>query len=170
MMMLWLTSRKTENCASPIMIPRPRLTVIILITTEYQMEKNLFLAIRMVGEVYVEKGEYPKGLKYNEEYLRRSRNLQDSVLEQRALANLGWTYYTMAISDKKMFSQALRHFKRSLKAVGKICSTILSKKELSEMRGRALENIGKTYFVLEEKDLAEKLRDCCASCQALHLT
>ena len=104
----------------------------------------------------MEKGEYSKGLKYNEEYLRRSRDLQDAVLEQRALANLGWTYYTMAISDKEMFSQALRHFNKSLKAVGKISPTSLSRKELSEMRGRAFENIGKTYFVLEEKDHAEK--------------
>ena len=69
----------------------------------------------MVGEVYVEKGEYSKGLKYNEEYLQRSRDLQDAVLEQRALANLGWTYYTMAITDKEMFSQALKYFKKSLK-------------------------------------------------------
>ena len=61
----------------------------------------------MTGEVYIEKGDYPKGLKYNEEYLHRSRDLQDAALEQRALANLGWTYYTMAITDKKKFSQAL---------------------------------------------------------------
>ena len=117
---------------------------------------DLFLAIRMVGEVYVEKGEYSKGLKYNEEYLQRSRDLQDAVLEQRALANLGWTYYTMAISDQEMFSQALLYFKKSLKAVGKISPNTLSRKELSEMRGRAEENIGKTFFVLGEKDLAGK--------------
>ena len=111
----------------------------------------------MMGEVYIEKGEYLKGLKYNEEYLQRSKDLQHTVLEQRALANLGWTYYTMAITDKQMFSQALRYFKKSLKCVEKIpLSKEMSRKDLSEMRGRALENIGKTFFMLGEKDHAEK--------------
>ena len=62
----------------------------------------------MIGELYVEKGQYSEALKYTKEYRRRSLQLQDPVLEQRALANLGWIYYTMSVSGKEMFGKALQ--------------------------------------------------------------
>ena len=105
----------------------------------------------MIGELYVEKGQYSEALKYTKEYRRRSLQLQDPVLEQRALANLGWIYYTMSVSGKEMFGKALHYFTECLRVMDAIPASSLERRERQEMQGRALENIGKTHFMLDQK-------------------
>ena len=116
---------------------------------------SMFPAIRMIGEVYVEKGEFSKGLKYSEKYRRLVTELQDPVLEQRALATIGWTYYSMAMAgDRGMLERALKYFMKCLSAVAKIPTSSLEKKERQEMKGRAMENIGNTHFMLDQREKA----------------
>ncbi|KAL1130615.1 hypothetical protein AAG570_011857 [Ranatra chinensis] len=55
-------------------------------------------AHRMIGEVYCEKGQFEKAIKHQMIHLNISREVNDSVEEQRALATLGRTFFLQSES------------------------------------------------------------------------
>ena len=103
----------------------------------------------MIGEVYIEMGKFSDGVQNLKQYLSMSQGLQDLVNEQRALANLGWAYLTKSQhseNSENSLSKSLHYSKKSLAAVSKIPSKLIDTKERFQMRGRALENLGKIHW------------------------
>ena len=106
-------------------------------------------AIRMIGEVLVEQGKFAEALEHHTQYLDMARSLRNAVTEQRALATLGWTYLTMSQSEPANLQYALKYTAKCLKAVSRIPSKDVEKRERYRMTGRAQENIGKIHWRLQ---------------------
>ena len=71
---------------------------------------------------------YKEALEQQKQYLAMSKQLQDSVLEQRALATLGRTFLYMAETDSENYEKSIKYFSRALQAVNRI-----SKKDIDTL-------------------------------------
>ena len=74
----------------------------------------------MMGEALADLAKYKEALDHQKQYLAMSKQLQDKVMEQRALATLGRTFLYIAESDKDAYSKALKYFNKCLHAVSNI--------------------------------------------------
>jgi len=99
-------------------------------------------AHRMMGETLADLARYKEALEQQKQYLAMSRQLQDPVMEQRALATLGRTFLYIAETDTDAYDKSIKYFSNALKSVSKIPKKDIDAKERASMTGRALENIG----------------------------
>ena len=86
--------------------------------------------------------KYKEALEEQKQYLAMSRQLQDPVMEQRALATLGRTFLYIAETDTDAYNKSIKYFSNALKSVSKIPKKDIDAKERAIMTARALENIG----------------------------
>jgi len=107
-------------------------------------------AHRMMGETLADLARYKEALEQQKQYLAMSRQLQDPVMEQRALATLGRTFLYIAETDKDAYNKSIKYFSNALKSVSKIPKKDIEPKERASMTGRALENIGIASWHLEK--------------------
>ena len=96
----------------------------------------------MMGETLADLARYKEALEQQKQYLAMSTQLQDPVMEQRALATLGRTFLYIAESDSDAYNKSIKYFSKALKSVSKIPKKGIDAKERASMTGRALENIG----------------------------
>ena len=80
-------------------------------------------------EVLVEQGKFSEALEHHTQYLDMARSLKNAVTEQRALATLGWTSLTMSESEPAKLEKALKYSEKCLKAVLRIPSKDVEKRE-----------------------------------------
>ena len=73
-----------------------------------------------MGEVLADLTKYKEALEQQKQYLAMSRQLQDAVMEQRALATLGRTYMYIAETDQDAYSKARKYLSKCLQAVSRI--------------------------------------------------
>ena len=90
-----------------------------------------------MGEVLADLTKYMEALEQQKQYLAMSRQLQDAVMEQIALATLGRTYKDIAETDKDAYRRSLNYLTKCLQVSKKDIDT----KERSSMTGRAEENL-----------------------------
>ena len=90
----------------------------------------------MMGEVLADLAKYEEALEQQKQYLSMSRQLQDSMMEQRALATLGRTYLCVAEADPEFYSKSIKYFEKAKMALSK---NKIDMKERSSMMGTAME-------------------------------
>ncbi|XP_048487601.1 tonsoku-like protein isoform X1 [Plutella xylostella] len=114
---------------------------------------------RMIGEMYMLMAEFDKALKYEERHLAVSKELNNLVEEQRAMATLGRIYLLRGQSSGKeeeanaSLKAAEKAFMKSLVLCEKLSGKI-NKHELMDMRARLLLNIGVVQEYLGHLDKA----------------
>ena len=92
-------------------------------------------------------------MSHTKTYLKFARELQDTVMQQRALASLGRTYMFMEEAEKQLLQEARTHLEESLAAVGKIPSFLLDRRgEMEAMWGRAYHNPAQVSHQLGDSD------------------
>uniref|UniRef100_A0A672S802 Tonsoku-like protein n=1 Tax=Sinocyclocheilus grahami TaxID=75366 RepID=A0A672S802_SINGR len=108
------------------------------------------VANRKIGECYAELGNIEaalKGLQHQRLHLHLARSIHDAAEEQRALATIGRTY--LFLFDSNNSRDSLKHaedaFKKSLAIVDEHLEGTVSSRELSEMKGRLMLNLGCVY-------------------------
>ncbi|XP_054283559.1 tonsoku-like protein [Macrosteles quadrilineatus] len=116
---------------------------------------NKAVCHRMIGEVYSKMQKYDEGIKHQHKYLELARVENNTVEEQRALANLGHMYFLKAdtfvnpASQEKLkcLEKSEKYSKLSLQTCERI--TTVNKQELVEMQARLYLNLG---LVVEQND------------------
>ncbi|XP_071451877.1 tonsoku-like protein [Hetaerina americana] len=125
---------------------------------QFKEEENINVALnrpiaiavsnRMIGEIYCDIGDFKEALKYQEKHLGIAKREKNGIEEQRALANLGRTYFCMAesitASERKEYESYLSSAKKVYIRSLLLCDDIQGIGHLvqMEMRARLLLNIG----------------------------
>lgn len=122
-------------------------------------------AHRMIGECLCSLEDYDNALKHQRQHLDISKQLDDLVEQQRALATIGRTLFLCGEQDSKTKQQ---HFTESLQAYLnslEVCDQLeddVGKRELLEMKGRLFLNIGLVYEAQDDMQQAQKfLEQAC---------
>ncbi|XP_046384165.1 tonsoku-like protein [Ischnura elegans] len=146
---------------------------------------------RMVGEIYCDIGDFKQALKHQEKHLEIARKEGSEVEEQRALANLGRTYFCMAEaitkSERREYESYLTSAKKAYIQSLELCDSIqgVGHLVLMEMRARLLLNIGlvlecqgnlndaykyiaKATSIAQQGNLNEELFRCYSTCGIFH--
>ncbi|CAB4035582.1 tonsoku isoform X2, partial [Paramuricea clavata] len=105
------------------------------------------IAHRKLGECLCEQQDFKQALFHQRKHLELSRECQNIVEEQRALATVGRTLFVSAVSFSELF-EAKSVFLESLSICDQL-KDIVEEKELLEMRARLYLNLGSVYANLK---------------------
>lgn len=113
----------------------------------------------MIGECLCSLEDYENALKHQQQHLHISKQLDNLVEQQRALATIGRTLFLC--SDQKNSQTKQHHLTESLQAYLnslEVCDQLeddIGKRELLEMKGRLFLNIGLVYEAQDDMQQAE---------------
>ena len=116
-------------------------------------------AHRMIGEALCSLEDYENALKHQRQHLQISKQLDNLVEQQRALATIGRTLFVW--SEQKGDQAKQQHLTESLQAyLGslEVCDQLeddVGKAELLEMKGRLFLNIGLVYEAQNDMQQAQ---------------
>lgn len=116
-------------------------------------------AHRMIGECLCSLEDYDNALYHQQQHLQISKQLDNLVEQQRALATIGRTLFVW--SEQKSDEAKQKHLTESLQAyLGslEVCDQLeddVGKGELLEMKGRLFLNIGLVYEAQDDLEQAQ---------------
>jgi len=125
-------------------------------------------AHRMIGECLCSLDDYETALKHQRQHLEISKQLDNLVEQQRALATIGRTLFMCGQQASTDSSQTSQHLVESLQVYLKsleVCDQLndsVGRAELLEMKSRLYLNIGLVYEAQHELPQAQKfLEQAC---------
>ena len=116
-------------------------------------------AHRMIGECLCSLEDYDDALNHQQQHFQISKQLNNLVEQQRALATIGRTLFVW--SEQKSNEAKEQHLTESLQAyLGslEVCDQLeddVGKSELLEMKGRLFLNIGLVYEAQDDMEQAQ---------------
>ncbi|KAK9882581.1 hypothetical protein WA026_022208 [Henosepilachna vigintioctopunctata] len=118
----------------------------LILTKLYKKQKKIidFATVnRGIGEAFMLLSNYEKAIEYQKIYLGVSREQENILEEQRALATLGHTYLTKYIGGKKDKQDLNLAFKFTLRSL-EVCESLtdMKKYEVVDMTARLYNNLG----------------------------
>ncbi|XP_044760156.1 tonsoku-like protein isoform X2 [Coccinella septempunctata] len=113
---------------------------------------------RGIGEAYMLMTNYEKAIEYQKIYLGLSKDQENKLEEQRALATLGYTYLTKYIADKQNKNDLIMAHKYTMKSL-EVCESLidLKKYDLVDMTARLYNNLGIIHEYQGHHDKSKEL-------------
>lgn len=126
-------------------------------------------AHRMIGECLCSLGDYDNALNHQRQHFGISKQLDNLVEQQRALATIGRTLFLCSEQKKsqghqELLMESLQAYLSSLKVCDQLEDDV-GKEELLEMKGRLFLNIGLVYEAQDEMQQAQHFLE--QACQTL---
>lgn len=122
-------------------------------------------AHRMIGECLCSLEDYDNALKHQRQHLNISKQLDNLVEQQRALATIGRTLFLCGELNTEAKQQCLTESLQAYLDSLEVCDQLeddVGKRELQEMKGRLFLNIGLVYEAQGDMQQAQKfLEQAC---------